>query len=125
MVQVYGSQEPLDHGHIGLFHLGTLVFHHIVEFGIAADFNHVQFSIGIFDHDLEELLHGEIFIGLIVNVIQVDFEFELDAHLVDRSVFVFSLDEKGFLVHFVGIHIVPRDPELADIIFDVFLGSFD
>lgn len=55
MVQVNRGEEPLDDRDVGLFNLTSLVFHHVVKFGVSTNFNHVEFTIGIFDHDFKEL----------------------------------------------------------------------
>jgi hypothetical protein len=106
LVEINRGQESLNHGDVGLFDLRTLVFHHIVELGVSSDFNHVQVSIGVFDHDFEELFHREVLIGLVVNVVEVNFKFERDTDHIDLSIFVFSLDFEVIGVHSVRIHVV-------------------
>lgn len=125
LVQVYRSEETLNHRHIGLFHVGTLVFHHVVELGVAADFDHVEFAVGVLDHDFEELLHGEVFFILAIEVVEVDFEFELDQDFVGLAILVFGVDFELVLVHFVGVHVEAGDPELADVGFNGFLSRLD
>ena len=125
LVEVHGSEETLDHGHVGLFHVGTLVFHHVVELGVAADFDHIEFTVGVLDHDFEELLHGEVFFVLAVKVVEVDFELELDQDFVGLAIFVLGVHFELIGVHLVGVHIEAGDPELADVGFDAFLSRLD
>lgn len=125
LVKIDGSEEALDDGDIGLFDMGTLVLHHIVELGVAADFDHIEFAVGVLDHDFEELLHGEVFFVLAVEVVEVDFELELDEDFVGLSVLVLSVHFECFSVHLVGVHVEAGNPELTDMGFDAFLSRLD
>lgn len=62
LVEVNRGEETLDDGDVGLFHLASLILHHVVKLRVSADFNHVEFSIGVFNHNFEKLLNGKIFL---------------------------------------------------------------
>lgn len=62
LVEVNGGEETLNDGDVGLFDLASLVLHHVVELRVSADFNHVEFSVGVFNHNFEKLLNGKVFV---------------------------------------------------------------